>query len=163
MTTAAIMSAMQTILFATQDALSANYFVNTEAIKAVDVGSYKMLDQGVKCAAVILPGRFVSQDGSYEDVRNEDILVDLFYRYDSDAGTNWDNFTAFRDAVRDKLKSYPTLNGLDGVSQVSVAAEDDPEPVVKAKNPEAGPVFILQRLRVTVTQRVAMTTGEYAS
>ena len=162
MTTVEIMNAMQTILFDTQDALSANYFVNTDAIKAVDVGSYQMLDKGVKCAAVILPGRFVSQDGSYEDVRNEDILVDLFYRYDSDAGTNWDNFTTFRDAVRDKLKSYPTLNGLTGVSQVNVSAEDDPEPVVKSKSPESGPVFIVQRLRVTVTQRVRMTEGEYA-
>lgn len=162
MTTAAIMSAIETILFTTQDGSSNNYFVNTAAIKAVDIGTYKMLDQGVICAAVILPGRFVSQDGSREDIRAEDILVDLFRRYDSEAGTNWDNFTAFRDAVRDKLKSYPTLNGLTGVSQVQVSAEEDPEPVVKSKNPEAGPVFILQRLRVTVTQRVAMTTGEYA-
>ena len=122
MTTAAIMSAIETILFTTKDASNANYFVNTDAIKAVDVGSYQMLDKGVKCGAVILPGRFTSQDGSYQDVRSEDILLDVFYRYDSDAGTNWDNFTTFRDAVRDKLKSYPTLNGLDGVSQVSVSA-----------------------------------------
>lgn len=162
MTTAAIMSAMETILFTTKDVSNADYFTNTASLKAVDIGSYQMLDKGVKCAAVILPGRFVSQDGSYEDVRNEDVLIDLFYRYDSDAGTNWDNFTTFRDAVRDKLKSYPTLNGLTGVSQVNVSAEDDPEPVVKSKSPESGPVFIVQRLRVTVTQRVRMTEGEYA-
>lgn len=163
MTTAAIMSAIETILFDTKDVSNNNYFTNTAAIKAVDVGNYKMLDQGVVCAAIILPGQFTSQDGSYEDVRNEDILVDLFWRYNSDAGSNWDNFTAFRDAVRDRLKSYPTLNGLTGVSQVQVVADEDPQDVTKSKNPEAGPVFILQRLRVTVTQRVAMTTGEYTS
>jgi hypothetical protein len=162
MTTAAIMSAMETILFTTKDGSNNNYFVNTAGLKAVDIGNYKMLDQGVVHAAVILPGRFTGQDGSYEEVRQEDILLDLFQRYNSDAGTNWDNFTAFRDAVRDKLKSYPTLNGLSGVSQVLVSADEDPEPVVKGKNPEAGPAFILQRLRVTVTQRVAMNAGEFS-
>lgn len=162
MTTAAIMTAIETILFMTKDASSADYFTNTSAIKAVDVGSYQMLDKGVKCAAVIVPGKFSGQDGSYEEIRNDEVMIDLFYRYDLDAGSNWDAFTAFRDAVRDKLKSYPTLNGLSGVSQVAVNADEDPEAISKSKNPESGPVFILQRLRVTVTQRVAQNAGEYA-
>lgn len=162
MTSAAIMSAIETILFTTKDASNADYFTNTADIKAVDVGNYQMLDKGVICAAVILPGKFSGQDGSYEEVRSDEVLVDLFYRYKADAGSNWDAFTLFRDAVRNKLKSYPTLNGLSGVSQVAVNADEDPEPVVKSKSPEAGPVFILQRLRVTVSQRVAQSTGEYA-
>lgn len=162
MTTAAIVSAIETILLTTKDGSDNNYFVNTASLKAVDVGNYQMLDKGVVHAAVILPGRFTGEDGSYEEVRAEDVLIDLFERYNSDAGTNWDNFILFRDAVRDKLKSYPTLNALTGVSQVLVSADEDPEPIVKGKNPEAGPVFIMQRLRVTVTQRVAMTAGEYS-
>lgn len=163
MTTAAILTAIETILFTTQNGASQNYFVNTQDLKAVDIGSYQMLDKGVVYAAVLLPGKFSSEDGSYEDVRSEDILLDLFARYEKDAGTNWDNFTLFRDAVRDKLKAYPTLNGLTGVSQVSVSADEDPDAVAKSKNPETGPVFILQRLRITVTQRVALSAGEYAA
>jgi hypothetical protein len=162
MTTSAILGALETILFTTKDGANNNYFENTTNLKAVDIGNYQMLDKGVIYAAVLLPGRFDGQDGSYEEIRNEDILLDLFYRYKSDAGTNWDTFAVFRDAVRDKLKSYPTLNGLSGVSQVLVSADEDPDTIAKGKNPEAGPVFILQRLRITVTQRVAMTAGEYS-
>lgn len=162
MTTAAILSAIETILFTTKDGSNQDYFTNTSSLKAVDIGNYQMLDKGVLYAAVLLPGKFSSEDGSYEDVRKEDVLLDLFAKYISDAGTNWDTFTAFRDAVRDKLKSYPTLNGLTGVSQVSVVADEDPDAVTKSKNPESGPVFILQRLRITVTQRVAMSSGEYS-
>lgn len=162
MTTAAILTALETILFTTKTATNTNYFSNTSTLKGVDVGNYQMLDKGVDHAAVLLPGRFMGDDSSYEEIRREDILLDLFQRYKADAGTNWDAFTAFRDAVRDNIKSYPTLNGLTGVSQVLVSADDDPEPIVKGKNPEAGPVFIVQRLRVSVTQRVAQTAGEYA-
>jgi hypothetical protein len=162
MTTKALLDALETLLFTTKNPSNANYFTNTSVLKAVDIGNYQMLDKGVSHAAVLLPGRFSGQDGSYEEVRDEDILLDLFQRYNADAGTNWDNFTVFRDAVRDKIKSYPTLNGVTGVSRVLVNADEDPDAISKGKNPEAGPVFILQRLRVTVTQRVAMTAGEYA-
>jgi hypothetical protein len=162
MTTSAILTALETILFTTQMPSNQPYFVNTSSLKGVAIGNYQMLDRGVEHAAVLLPGRFNGEDSSYEEVRREDILIDLFRRYLSDAGTNWTAFTTFRDAVRDKLKSYPTLNGLSGVSQVLVSADEDPEPIVKGKNPEAGPVFIVQRLRVSVTQRVAQTAGEYA-
>ncbi len=162
MTTAAIMSTLETILLTTQDALSANYFTNTAEVKAVDMGSYQMLDKGVNYAAVLLPGKFDNETGSYNSLHRDDVLVDLFVRYASDAATNWDNFIAFRDAVTAKLEGYPSLNGLTGVQQVLISADEDPYPIVKGKNPEIAPVFIGQRLRVTVSQRVALTTGEYA-
>lgn len=161
MTTALIMSAIETLLFTTKDASNNDYFTNTAEVKAVDVGDYQMLDKGVRYAAVILPGRFVQEEaGSYYNANIDDILVDLFARYDSDAGTNWDNFTAFREAVRMKLGTYPTLNGMAGVTKVAVDADEDPGAITKGK--DAGPVFIIQRLRVSVRERVVLTTGEYA-
>lgn len=162
MTTVAIMSALETILLATLDGAGDAYFSNTAEIKAVDMGSYQMLDKGVTYAAVLLPGKFGNESNSYNSLHKDDVLLDLFARYGSDAATNWDNFAIFRDAVRDKLEGYPSLNGLVGVQQVLISADEDPSAMTKSKNPEAGPIFIMQRLRVTVSQRVALSTGEYA-
>lgn len=162
MTTTAIMATLETFLLDTKDASDENYFTNTDAVKAVDVGSYQMLDKGVTYAAVLLPGKFNAETGSYESLHRDDVLIDLFARYNNDAATNWDNFALFRDAIRDKLESYPSLNSLTGVQQVLISADEDPYPIVKGKSPEIAPVFIGQRLRVTVAQRVALTEGEYA-
>lgn len=165
MTTAAIMTAIETILLTTKDVSNNNYFTSTAEVKAVDMGSYQVLDKGVEYAAVLLPGRFRSDEpASYSDANHDDILVDLFARYGSDAATNWDNFTAFRDAVRAKLQSYPTLNGVTGVHKVSVIADEDPGAVLKGtgKSAQTGPIFIVQRLRVTVVQTVVLDAGEYA-
>ncbi len=162
MTTKAIMTALETFLLTTQNALSVNYFTNTADVKAVAIGSYQMLDKGVSFAAVLLPGKFDNESSSYNSLHRDDVLIDLFVRYESDIVTNWDTFTLFRDAIRDKLEGYPSLNGLDGVQQVLISTDEDPYPVVKGKNPEIAPVFIGQRLRVTVSQRVALSTGEYA-
>jgi len=52
MTTAAIMTAMETILLTTKDDANNNYFTNTAEVKAVDMGSYQMLDKGVNYAAM---------------------------------------------------------------------------------------------------------------
>lgn len=163
MTTVAIMSALETILLTTQDGSSNNYFTNTAEVKAVDMGSYQMLDKGVTYAAVLLPGKFDNESNSYNSLHLDDVLIDVFVRYSSDAATNWDNFAAFRDAVRDKLEGYPSLNGLDGVQQVLINADEDPTAIIKGEGKAAtGPVFIMQRLRVTISQRVALSTGEYA-
>ena len=161
-TTADLMAAIETILLTTKDASDADYFINTAAVKAVAMGDYQMLDKGVNYAAVLLPGKFgEEQAGSYYDAFNDDVLIDLFARYSDSAGTNWDNFTAFREAVRLKLSIYPTLNGVEGVTRVAVTADEDPGAIVKGKNPEASPIFILQRLRVAISHRVALSSGEY--
>ena len=162
MTTTAIMASLETFLLNTKDAENNNYFTNTAELKAVDVGSFQMLDKGVRFAAVLLPGKFDNESNSGNSLHRDDVLVDLFARYDKDAATNWDNFTSFRDAIVQQLEGYPSLNGLDGVQQVLISADEDPVPVTKSKSPEMGPIFIVQRLRLTVSQRVALTTGEYA-
>ncbi len=163
MTTVAIIAVLEAFLLTTKDASNNDYFTNTAEVKAVDMGSYQMLDKGVQFAAVLLPGRIGDPGAdSYSVIHQDDVLMDLFARYDSDAATNWDNFTIFRDAIRAKLEGYPTLNGLTGVQKVTVAADDDPGAIVKGKSPEAGPIFIIQRLRVQVSQRTELTTGEYA-
>lgn len=161
-TTADLMAAIETILLTTKDASDADYFINTSEVKAVDVGDYQMLDKGVRYAAVLLPGKFVAEEaGSYNDAFSDDVLIDLFARYSDSAGTNWDNFTAFREAVRLNLGSYPTLNGIEGVTRVAISADEDPGAIVKGKNPEASPIFIIQRLRVAVIHRVVLDSGEY--
>ena len=131
--------------------------------ECVTIGSYQILDDGVDYAAVILPGKV--EDGDPMNFTSEahwHILIDIFCKYKADAATNWTNFTSFRDTFITKLLSYPTLNNVTGVHNVKVMSDEDPGAVFKGKAKETGPVFIIQRMRVVVSQMVVLNTGEYA-
>lgn len=132
----------------------------------VTIGDYRKMDSGLdpsKALAVLVPGNFDSDGAAaYQDYKHWDVLLDIFKKYGQAREQTVANFTAMRDAIIEHLDKYPTLNALSGVSQVRVTGEEDPNDVLqKGAGEQVGPTFITQRLRITVTQRVSLTGGEY--
>lgn len=124
----------------------------------VTIADYRVLDSGITNAAVLVPGNFDGGEAhGYETTVRWDVLVDLFTKYTTNQAATITAFTAMRDAVIAKLNLYPSLLNESGVSKIVVTGDGDPTDVMT----QEVPVFIFQRLRVTVTQRVALTGGEY--
>jgi hypothetical protein len=140
------------------------YFIETGD---VTIGDDSRLDRGKECVAVLWPANFNSDEAeNYQSTKYWQTKIDLFVRFGAKGSpATVDKFIQLRDAVITKLDQYPTLNGIDGVTQIVITGEDEPLPVYqKSKSgsvSETGPAFLMQTLIVTVTQRVALSGGEY--
>jgi hypothetical protein len=127
--------------------------------EGVTRGDYRVLDSGLTHTVIIEPGTFISDDAmAYTIQRTWDIPVLIFEKYIDDA-VSLVNFTAFRDAVIARLDQYPTLNGAADLTLNRLSSDGDPEEV-KDKQ-DGGPFFTMQTLRVSITERVALSGGEY--
>jgi|WetSurSiteA1Bulk_404760.scaffolds.fasta_scaffold35497_3 hypothetical protein len=156
MTAEAVINATVTILQS-----MTTYFVQTAD---VTIGDDSRLDRGKDYISVLWPGAFRSDETeNYQTTKHWDILIDLFIRYGAKGGaTTTIDFIKFRDAVISKLDQYPTLNGVVGVTEIVISSEEDPVPVFeKNKGEQAGPAFLMQRLRMVVSQRSAISGGEF--
>ncbi|RMD64625.1 hypothetical protein D6833_04135 [Candidatus Parcubacteria bacterium] len=122
-------------------------------------GDYRVLDTGSQTVAVLVPGAFSAAEiAAYQSKREWVVLVDLFCRYLDDAET-WSRFESARDSVIAQLELYPSLDGTTGITQVSVESDGDAVEVFDESG--AGPFFVMQRLRVVVTERVGLSGGEF--
>lgn len=153
MSYASVESAIQTLLQAMSE------FSNAEVTR----GDYRQLDiAGADDVAVLTPGAFqqdgVGEAGARKSVRIWNVLIDQFRKYVDD-GTTWTNFEATRDAIIVQLEKYPTLNGESGITLVAIDAGADPSLVYDREG--NGPYFIVQEIRVAVTERVDLSGGEY--
>ncbi len=129
----------------------------------VSRGDYRILDSGGPRFTVLTPGPIDESDalGSYGSIfRIWGMIQDLFVRYTNDPDS-WSAFIDVRDAVLQLVEENPTLNDLTGIIRTRIVTEGDPVEVFDED--DEGPFFILQRLRVTVTERVDRTGGEYAT
>jgi hypothetical protein len=116
-----------------------------------------VLGRGHDYFAVLFPGTFQSARlAARIQVTTWTVFVDLFARYKTEA-TSWANFKAYRAATYDLFRLYANLNGAQGVRDSFLSAVGEPLYYNSRGNPDAGPVFVSQRLSVTIEQIVNRT------
>jgi len=132
---------------------------DTDSREKVTRADTRVLDMGFDYAAVIWPGQVQSGDASgWQVTRVWDIPFDLFVRYTNNADTHAE-LTGLRDSVIDLLDTHPTLGGLSEVTLEMLATTADPEEVHDRQG--GGPYFLMQPFRLQITERVALSGGEY--
>lgn len=124
----------------------------------VTAGDYRCLNNGAPNHAIVLPGGF-GDNGIAGGVstRSWDLLIDLYKRFDGDS--SYHDFAVLRDAVIAHLDKYPTLNHAAGVTVRTIISSGDPRDIMDEYG--KGPFWVAQMLRVTVTDRAAVTGGEF--
>jgi hypothetical protein len=128
-------------------------------LEVCTISSLKPMDAGVTHCAAIWPGTAQGGEAAgYEVSFTWSIPLDLIIRYTSDE-VSYPALTAFLDDVIALLVKYPTLNGQGSVTLERVSADADPLEVNDKTN--GGPFFLLQTIRVEITERVALSGGEY--
>jgi hypothetical protein len=129
------------------------------AVEKVTRSDSAVLDKGVTHAAVIWPGQFTSGDASgYSITRTWSIPFDLVIRYTTE-GETFRALTAFIDDTVALLDAHPTLNGMENIT-LDRLSSDGPVTALKDKA-EQGPFFLYQSFLLEITERVALSGGEY--
>lgn len=137
----------------------------------VTQGDYSVLDKGSTkgAAAVLTPGDFEDLGGW--DSTSQKLWVvnlDLFQQYrpgtigetaTTASPASFNNFKVLRGAVIETLEKYPTLNGVDNVTNVSVSGDGDPTYVTQKDTSVI--THIVQTLRISVVKNTPITGGEY--
>jgi len=123
-------------------------------------GDYSLFDKGVGNFAVLLPGP-VSEpvNQARSSIRTWSLYADLFVRFSNEAAS-WLSFVTLRSAVIDQLEKYPMLNNSTGVLKIVVSANDDAQGVFDTQG--AGPMWFTQRFTIQVTERAALSGGDFA-
>lgn len=126
----------------------------------VTQGDYRVLDSTTIDDCVVLkPGPFGQADvRAAMSFREWTTVLELFHEY-GDEGTTFTNFIASRDDVISTLEKYPTLNSGTGITRIRVYADGDVMPVNDEDG--AGPFFVMQQLRVVVSERADISGGEF--
>jgi len=152
MSYATIEAAVQTLLQALDNFASAD----------VTRGDWRVLDSGGAPYAVLYPGPFAAAVGGDwgQHVIDWTVNCEVFERY-LDNGTSETSLEATRQAVIDALLSYPTLNGVSGVTLV---LPERAEPIQYVYDESGGgPFFVMQRISILVVERTcADGSGEFA-
>jgi hypothetical protein len=140
-------------------------FPNAWQVVAYDFG---VLDKGLPPdapnAAVLTPGQF-SENALRPEVANdtEDVMIDMFTTYNTEA-VSFATFTALREAIRAHLRKYPTLNGVDGIRNITMSSTGDPAAIdhrnLNMATPST-PTHIVQTLRLTIEWQGRITGGEH--
>lgn len=131
----------------------------------VTQGDSSILDRGVTNAIILEPGAFLTEAHKRsvagalpERVRNWDTLIHIIVMYSTERVVSTD-LAALRDSVVGLIDKYPTLSTA-GLKVIGLNAEGDPQDVYD--NPQSGPVFAFQVLRLTVQELSKTSGGEYA-
>jgi hypothetical protein len=123
------------------------------------ISSLAPMDKGITHCAAIWPGSAQGGEAAgYSVSITWSIPVDLLVRYSKDE----DSYPAMRDFLDDVmalLLKYPTLNGQANVTLERLSTEGDPIEI--GIDQSKTPFFLLQTLRVEITERVALSGGEY--
>jgi len=132
----------------------------------VNTGNYSAVDMGVSNAAIMTVGQFAPTNPiAREQMRDWDIPLDIFQRFGvNDAATDWAAFGTFRDDLLALIDVHPRLlptnHASEDIGVIKTTVKSDAAPYL-VKRDKSGIVFMFQPLRVTVTQRIALTGGEY--
>lgn len=124
-------------------------------------GDYSVMDRGVGNCLILVPGpvsEALKQAGSA--IRTWTLYADLFAKF-TDESASWLSFIALRSAVIDQLEKYPMLNNSSNILKISVSAGDDPSGVFD-KDGTGGPFWLNQRFTIQVTERTALSGGDFA-
>lgn len=126
----------------------------------VSHGDYSLFDKGVGSFIVLLPGP-VSEAlfQAQSSIRTWTLYADLFTRFTNEAAS-WLSFVSLRSSVIDQLEKYPMLNNSSGVLKIVVSANDDAQGVFDTQN--NGPFWFTQRFTIQVTERAALSGGDFA-
>ena len=123
-------------------------------------GDYSLFDKGVGNFVVLLPGP-VSEAviQAHSSIRTWTLYADLFVRFTNETAA-WLSFVTLRSSVIDQLEKYPMLNNSSGVLKIVVAANDDAQGVFDTQG--AGPMWFTQRFTIQITERAALSGGDFA-
>ena len=115
----------------------------------VTEGDVRILDNNPGNAAVLFPGAIPVYDTSImqRSVAWEGVL-DLFTKFVDD--TSYSTFGTLRDAVISNLDASPCLDATYWV--ISIVSDGDPIELYDQQG--AGPFYLWQRLRLTITEQV---------
>ena len=123
-------------------------------------GDYSPFDKGVGNFIVLVPGPVSeSVNQARSSIRTWTIYMDLFVRFANDT-SSWLSFVTLRSSVIDQLEKYPMLDDSTGVLKISVSANEDPQGVFDSQG--AGPMWFTQRFTVDITERAALSGGDFA-
>ena len=117
--------------------------------------------QGAEYVVVYRPGAFplIRQTDQLSTV-SWAVTLDLYIQY-TDYKTSWAKFKTFRSDLFNLLMAHPTLNDTAGVFRVDLSS-DRPTQYLKFTNePQALPNYIVQSVRVVITQYIQYSDGEF--
>lgn len=156
------------------DGANAGYVVVTEDLTTEDAGDavtltapthvthgdYSLFDKGVGNFLVLVPGG-VSEATiqAHSSIKTWTLYGDLFVKFTTEAET-WDNFVSLRSDLIDQMEKYPMLDNSSGILKIRVACPGDPEGVFDNQN--NGPFWFTQRLEISVTERSALSGGDFS-
>lgn len=120
------------------------------------------LMKGAVYAVIVRPGRFPTVPRSADDLLmvNWDTVTDLYVAY-TNYKESWNKFKALRSDVINLLWSHPTLEDVPGVMHVEITGEEQAQYLKFSDAPDAKPNFIVQTVRITTSQLVRITGGEF--
>ncbi len=129
-------------------------------------GDYSLLDRGIDDLVILEPGALTGPSPEWELSRPSPlqetqwiVVINLFRRIKPDEVTSV-QFATARDELLNLVRQYPSLNGACGMTYfVALEAMGDPEDVYDRAG--GGPFYRMQSLRVTYSETVQVTGGEY--
>lgn len=125
----------------------------------VTSNDYRVLDQGVNYALVVVPGE-VGEDlaDQLTDWRRYDLVLDLFVRWrDTDAAT-MTAFEALRDELIEGMEENPTVGNLSGVLESESRSEGGPAWITDRTAPTV-PVWYAQTFVWSVDRQTPTLSG----
>lgn len=139
-------SALQTILRTVSGYASPN----------VTLGDYRILGQGKEKVIILQPGAF-NREGLAPGITHTTwgILVELYIAFKGEISTIASDIRTERQAVIDKVDTYPTLNRAAGVMLGAIEVGDEPELWAVGSRQ-----YWRQVLRVTVKESGVVTYAE---
>lgn len=134
----------------------------TEKTKQIVPSDTSVLGLGFDYFVVAYPDDFPSTAFAAKIVQVEwNVLLDVFVRWKNNEAKSWERFKDFRAEVFQLFVSYRTLDKTPTVLETSLRSGGSPQYFNSKGSPDAGPVFISQRLTATVKQLVNRKGGEY--
>lgn len=123
-------------------------------------GDYSLFDKGISSFVVLVPGpvsEAVKQ--AHSSIKTWVFYVDLFVRFTNESAS-WLSFVTLRSSIIDELEKYPMLNNTSGILKITVSANDDVQGVFDSQN--NGPFWFTQTITIQVTERTALSGGDFA-
>jgi len=123
-------------------------------------GDYSLLDKGIGDCFVLVPGPVSeSLKQAHSSIKTWTLYGDLFSKFVAEP-ESWLAFVTLRSTIIDQLEKYPMLNQLSNALKITVSANDDPSGVFDSTG--NGPMWLSQRFEIKVTERTALSGGDFA-
>lgn len=120
-----------------------------------------VVKRGADYFVVVRPGAFpYTRQTEQLSTVNWTVVIDLYVRY-VEYKTSWSKFKAFRSDIFNLLMEYPTLNGVAGVVSVDMTSDEQTQYLEFSDAPGAKSNFIIQTVKVIITQYIHYSDGEF--